>query len=70
MIDIEIKKFISEAHVRVREILSSHRAALEDLAKLLLEKEVVERPEMQAILKARNGDSAKKEEAGECHAHS
>ena len=69
MIDIEIKKFISEAHVRVREILSSHRAALEDLAKLLLEKEVVERPEMQAILKARNGDSAKKEEAGECHAH-
>jgi cell division protease FtsH len=70
MIDIEIKKFISEAHVRVREILSSHRAALEDLTKLLLEKEVVERPEMQAILKARNGDSAKKEEAGECHAHS
>ena len=33
--------------------------ALEDLAKLLLEKEVVDRPELQAILKVRSIDSIK-----------
>jgi cell division protease FtsH len=44
-IDEEIKRIISEAHAKVREILGSQREALEDLAKLLLEKEVVERPQ-------------------------
>jgi cell division protease FtsH len=58
-IDEEVKKILSEAHARVSEILSSHRQALEELAKLLLEKEVVERPELQAILKVRRIDSAK-----------
>jgi len=58
-IDEEVKQILSEAHVKVREILSSHRPALEELAKLLLEKEVVERPELQAILKVRSIDSAK-----------
>ncbi len=59
LIDEEVKKIISQAHAKVREILGSHRSALEELAKLLLEKEVVERPEMQAILKVRSIDSAK-----------
>jgi cell division protease FtsH len=54
MIDEEVKKILSDAHTKVREILSSHRPALEELAKLLLEKEVVERPELQAILKVRS----------------
>ncbi|MGH9895232.1 MAG: ATP-dependent zinc metalloprotease FtsH, partial [bacterium] len=49
LIDEEVKKIFSEAHAKVREILASHRPALEELAKLLLEKEVVERPELQAI---------------------
>jgi ATP-dependent Zn protease len=43
----------------VKEILASHRPALEELAGLLLKKEVVERPELQAILKVRNIDRAK-----------
>jgi hypothetical protein len=35
------------------------KPALEELAKLLLEKEVVERPALQAILKVRSIDSLK-----------
>src|SRR5215472_15938943 len=50
LIDEEIKKVLSEAHNVVRNYLSMHRQALEELAKLLLEKEVVERPALQAIL--------------------
>lgn len=59
LIDEEVKKIISQAHGRVREILGAHRPALEELAKLLLEKEVVERPELQAILKVRNLETLK-----------
>ncbi len=59
LIDEEIKKLLSDAHVKVRDCLASHRSALEELAQLLLEKEVVERPELQAILKVRSIDSAK-----------
>jgi cell division protease FtsH len=50
-IDEEVKRTLSETHAKVREILSTHRQTLERLAKLLLEKEVIERPELQAILK-------------------
>jgi cell division protease FtsH len=56
IIDEEIKKLLSEAHANVRERLGSHRQALEELAQLLLEKEVVDRPQLQAILKKRSGD--------------
>src|SRR5687768_6019935 len=59
MVDEEIKKMLSDAHVKVRDILGAHRHALEELAKLLLEKEVVERPALQAILKVRSIDSIK-----------
>jgi cell division protease FtsH len=65
-IDQEVKKILSDTHARVREILSSHRQALEELAQLLLEKEVIERPELQTILKVRSLDSAKeKKKSGE-----
>ena len=65
-IDQEVKKILSETHAKVREILSSHRQALEELAQLLLEKEVIERPELQTILKVRSLDSAKeKKKSGE-----
>ncbi len=62
MIDEEIKKIITLAHTEVRQVLSSHRPELEQLAKLLLEKEVVERPELQAILKVKGSDGAKEKE--------
>jgi cell division protease FtsH len=67
-IDQEVKKILAEAHGKVREILSAHRQALEELAKLLLEKEVIERPELQTILKVRSLDSVKeRKKSGEVH---
>ena len=59
LIDSELKQILSEAHRKPRDILLAHRAALEELAKLLLEKEVVDRPALQAILKVRSIDSLK-----------
>jgi cell division protease FtsH len=59
LIDGEVNQILSEAHGRSRELLIAHRPALEQLAKLLLEKEVVDRPALQAILKVRSIDSMK-----------
>jgi cell division protease FtsH len=59
LIDEEVKQILNEAHSRASDLLISRRAALEELAKLLLEKEVVDRPALQAILKVRSIDSAK-----------
>jgi cell division protease FtsH len=59
LIDEEVKRMLREAHAKVREILAVHRSPLEELARLLLEKEVVERPELQAILKVRNIEQMK-----------
>ena len=59
LVDEEIQKILREAHKRVKETLGAQRSALEQLAQLLLEKEVVERPELQAILKVRSIDSVK-----------
>jgi cell division protease FtsH len=58
LVDEEIKKLLAEAHAKVQECLASHCQALEELAKLLLEKEVVERPQLQAILREANGAHA------------
>jgi cell division protease FtsH len=67
LVDEEIKKLLNDAHVRVREILGAHRQALEELAKLLLEKEVVERPELLAILKVRSIASLKDKDKSRRH---
>jgi cell division protease FtsH len=62
IVDEEIKKLLVECHNKVRDTLMSQRQALEELAKLLLSKEVVERPELLAILKVRSIGSAKEKE--------
>jgi ATP-dependent Zn protease len=59
VIDSEVKRILTEAHEKVKEILATHRPALEELAQLLLKKEVVERPELQAILKVVNIENAR-----------
>jgi cell division protease FtsH len=59
LVDEEVKQILTEAHTRARDLLISRRAALEELAKLLLEREVVDRPALQAILKVRSIDSIK-----------
>jgi cell division protease FtsH len=59
LIDGEVKLILSQAHTKARDILIAHRGALEELAKLLLDKEVVDRPALQAILEMRSIDSIK-----------
>jgi cell division protease FtsH len=49
-IDEEIAKVIEESHQRVRKILSENREVLERLAKLLLEKEIVQGEELRNML--------------------
>ncbi len=59
-IDEEVKQILLEAHGRERDIRVAHRTALEEL---VLEKEVVDRQALQAILKVRSIDSLKKKDA-------
>jgi cell division protease FtsH len=49
-IDKEISRVIEESHQRVRQILSEKRPVLEDLAKLLLENEMVPGEELRRML--------------------
>jgi cell division protease FtsH len=58
LVDSEVKKILSETHAKVTAILADRRQALEELAKLLLEKEIIERPQLQAILNKRSFDDA------------
>jgi cell division protease FtsH len=58
LIDQEIATLINEAHVRVRKTLTEQRATLDALAALLLQHEVVERPMLEALLRAPQGPAA------------
>lgn len=50
--DSEIRRFIEEAEARARSILAGRRSNLERLARLLLERETLERTELEAALAA------------------
>jgi len=54
-IDAEVRRMIDEAYREVKELLLQKREKLENLARRLLQKEVVEREELQEIL---GGDGA------------
>jgi cell division protease FtsH len=49
-IDGEIAGILSAAHARVRETLTGRRGALEALAKLLIEKEVIDAGQLHALV--------------------
>jgi cell division protease FtsH len=49
LIDSEIRKLLSESHERVRETILGRRATLDALAKLLCEREVVDRAALESI---------------------
>ena len=49
-IDEEVKKIVDETYLRVKEILTAKKDKLGDLARLLLEKEVVEEADLKKIL--------------------
>jgi len=50
-IDEEVKKIVDETYLRVKEILKAKKEDLGELARLLLEKEVVEEADLKKILK-------------------
>jgi cell division protease FtsH len=50
LIDTEIRKLFEAAHLRVRETLTEQRDALESLARLLMEREVVNRDTLTELL--------------------
>ena len=49
-IDTEIKRILTEAHEKARQILRDHRDVLDRLSARLLEKEVIEADELKAIM--------------------
>ncbi|NWG02693.1 MAG: ATP-dependent metallopeptidase FtsH/Yme1/Tma family protein [Syntrophaceae bacterium] len=49
-IDEEVKKIIDETYLRVKEMLMAKKDKMEELARLLLEKEVVEEADLKKIL--------------------
>ena len=57
VIDEEVGRLIREAHDRVTQTLTEQRGSLEALARLLLEKEVVERSALDALLASRRAAS-------------
>jgi cell division protease FtsH len=52
MIDVGVRRLLEAAHVRVQATLMEKRSALEVLAKVLIEKEVVDRATLTALLAA------------------
>ncbi|HSL48196.1 MAG TPA: ATP-dependent zinc metalloprotease FtsH [Candidatus Deferrimicrobiaceae bacterium] len=52
MIDVEVRSLLEAAHLRVQTTLKEKRSALEMLAKVLIEKEVVDRDALTALLTA------------------
>jgi AFG3 family protein len=50
LIDEEVRKLVENAHQRTREILENNRDKLDKLAELLLQKEVVYKEDLKAIL--------------------
>jgi cell division protease FtsH len=49
-IDDEIRRIIEEAHDRARAVLAAHREQLDSVAKILVERETIERGEFEALL--------------------
>jgi cell division protease FtsH len=49
-IDTEVRRLIDEAHDEALEILQDHRAKLDELAAILVERETMEREDVEAFL--------------------
>ncbi|PKP48704.1 MAG: hypothetical protein CVT94_07485 [Bacteroidetes bacterium HGW-Bacteroidetes-11] len=56
LIDTEIKKIVEQAYERAKEILTANRSKLEELANILLKKEVIFREDLEAIFGVRQFD--------------
>ena len=64
LIDIEVRKMVAEAYNRTKKLLAEHRTELNELAALLLKKEVVVREDLEKIFgKRMNANSGIKKTA-------
>ena len=61
-IDAEVKKLISDAHKKAEEIIKKDRKTLDAIAAHLVEKETIERDELEKILIAHGIVPKKKED--------
>ncbi|CUT02578.1 Peptidase family M41, partial [Candidatus Kryptobacter tengchongensis] len=50
LIDEEVKRIIDQSYKKALEVLTTHRDKLDKLANRLLEKEVIDRKELEEIL--------------------
>ena len=50
IIDREIKKLIGNAYKRAKDVLTKHRAKLDQIAKILIEKETIEKAEFEKLM--------------------
>ncbi len=60
-IDVQVKKIVSECYDKAKEILLKYRDKMDDIAKILLEKETIEGEELNALLKGELGRNGKSE---------
>lgn len=58
LIDVEIKKIVEQAYQRAKNILTENREKLEELANILLKKEVIFREDLEAIFGVRQFDES------------
>jgi cell division protease FtsH len=58
VVDEEVKRILSDTHAKVVDILTPRRQTLDELAQLLLQKEVLDRQQLQAVLRAASLDHA------------
>ncbi len=50
LIDLEVRRLVDSAYAKAKTILAQHRKALKELAELLIQKEVVVKEDLEAIL--------------------
>jgi cell division protease FtsH len=53
LVDREVQRIVREAYARASDVLRTNRAALDALAAALLERETLERAEIEAIVRER-----------------
>jgi cell division protease FtsH len=54
LVDDEVKRIVDRAYQRAREILVEHRSRLDDLAEALLERETLDREEIELLMKGQS----------------
>jgi cell division protease FtsH len=51
---VEIRRIVESAHMQAREILATHRDALNSISEVLLKRETIEADEFEALLEGRS----------------